>query len=120
MKYYDLDKIKAFISKNLTQIDRIDIGIMEDWMDTNQRIFANGRLLVELPEAGKKVMFREIHGSMWGTPAMRVVYSDGCVDVVKCYFEAGPKILPSKRDEIANYYREKKGNKRLGWDGRFI
>jgi len=116
MKYYDLTKIKLFINHKKGKIDRIDIGIREDWLDTNQRIFANGKLLVDLPKEGNKVAFRGIHGSMWGTPVMRVVLIDGSVNVIKCFFEVGPRFLPN---EVQGILEKNKSRhvKCLGWDG---
>lgn len=116
MKYYDLTKIKLFIRRKKDRIDRIDIGIREDWLSTNQRIFANGKLLVDLPQDGNKVAFRSVQGSMWGTPVMRVVNIDGSVDVVKCFFEVGPRLLPNRMQQIDDSFRERHV-KRLRWDG---
>ena len=117
MKYYDLVKIRLFIEHRKNRIDRIDIGIREDWLSTSQRIFAMGKLLTELPNEGNKITFRNIQGSMWGTPVMRVVNKDGSVDVVKCYFEVGPRLLPAKVQEMDDDHRNRHV-KRLGWDGR--
>ena len=116
MRYYDLVKIKLYVNRKKDKIDRIDIGVREDWLNTNQRIYANGRFLCDLPKEGNKVEFRGIHGSMWGTPVMRVVETDGGVDVVKCFFEVGPRFLPNKVQQIDQEYRTKHV-KRLGWDG---
>lgn len=116
MKYYDLVKIKLYVNRRKDKIDRIDIGIREDWMNTNQRIFVNGHFIVDLPEEGNKVAFRSIQGSMWGTPVMRVVGIDGGVDVIKCYFETGPRLMPHRAQEIDTDHRLRH-IKRLGWDG---
>lgn len=116
MKYYDLVKIKLYVNRRKDKIDRIDIGIREDWINTNQRIFVNGHFIVDLPEEGNKVAFRSIHGSMWGTPVMRVVGIDGSVEVVKCFFETGPRLLPGKAQEMDTESRLRHV-KRLGWDG---
>lgn len=116
MKYYDLAKIRLFVSKNKDKINRIDIGIREDWIATNQRIFFNGKLIADLPAEGNKIAFRAIQGSMWGTPVMRVVWNNGSVDVVKCFFEVGPRLLPNRMQEIDEDHRNRH-IKRLGWDG---
>jgi hypothetical protein len=116
MKYYDAERIYKYIQINKEKIDRIDLGIMEDWMATNQRISANGQLLIEFPRAGKKLAIRSTHGSEWGTPVMRVVLKDGAVNVLNAYKSSGKEISPSKVKTIIAEYKSR-GVKMLGWDG---
>ena len=116
MKYYDGRVIRRYIDRNHKSIDRIDIGIMEDWINTNQRIYANDQLLIDLPREDKQLMIREIRGSMWGTPVMRVVFKDGKVQVLNAYKTIGNNMLPQKIQSIIDEYKEK-GVRMLGWDG---
>ena len=81
MRYYDAQIIVRYIGRNKARLDRIDIGIMEDWLETNQRIYADDKLLIDLPRGDKPLIIRSIQGSMWGTPVMRVVFKDGKVIV---------------------------------------
>jgi hypothetical protein len=116
MKYYDAERIYEYIQANKEKIDRIDLGIMEDWIATNQRIYANGQLLIEFPRAGKKLAIRSAHGSEWGTPVMRVVLKDGAVNVLNAYKSAGNEMSHNKVQRIIAEYKSK-GVKMLGWDG---
>ena len=116
MKYYDSHKIFRYVQKNKERIDRIDAGIMEDWLNTCQRIFAYGKLLIDIPTENNKVEIHGINGSMWGTPVMRVIMLDGSVLVLKCYDEQGPRLLPNKLNDFILEQKEK-GVRMMGWDG---
>lgn len=116
MRYYDTHAIVRYIGRNKENLDRIDLGIMEDWIGTNQRIYANDKLLIDLPRGDKPLIIRSIQGTMWGTPVMRVVLKNGIVNVVNAFKSVGSNMPPDKVQITLEEYR-KNGVKMLGWDG---
>lgn len=116
MRYYDAQIIVRYIGRNKARLDRIDIGIMEDWLETNQRIYADDKLLIDLPRGDKPLIIRSIQGSMWGTPVMRVVFKDGKVIVLNAFKSVGNNMSPDKVQKTLDEYK-KNGVKMLGWDG---
>ena len=116
MMYYDAQTIVRYIGRNKAKLDRIDLGIMEDWMETNQRIYAGDKLLIDLPRGDKPLIIRSIQGSMWGTPVMRVVFRDGTVNVINAFKTVGHNMSPDRAQKIISEYKQK-GVKMLGWDG---
>lgn len=116
MKCYDAQTIYRYVCRNKAKLDRVDVGIMEDWISTNQRIYADGRFLIDFPRDNKKFTIRGIQGSMWGTPVMRVVFVDGTVNVLNAYKSVGRDMAPNKVQSIIAEFQHK-GIKMLGWDG---
>lgn len=115
MRCYDTYSIIRYVSRYKSNLDRIDIGIREDWMNTNQRIYSNGKLLIDLPRRDKPLIIRGIRGSMWGTPVMRAVFKDGKVDVVSAFKTVGSNMSPVKMQDIIT--ETKQFGKVLGWNG---
>ena len=116
MRKYDVQTIIRYIGRNKAKLEKIDIGIMEDWLETSQRIYENGKLLIDFPRGDKPLVIRAIQGSMWGTPVMRAVYKNGMVNVINAFKTVGRNTSPDKVQEILEEYK-KNGVKMLGWDG---
>lgn len=81
MKYYDFEKIKQFIEQHKNIIETASLGFNEDWFWTAETVFENGEFSKQLNEETK---IAGINGSMWATPTMEIVYTDGTEEKIEC------------------------------------
>lgn len=92
MKFYDAKFVKGYIEAYKSVIDTITLGIKEDWRNTSDTIFANGKLKKKFFKGNNKVEVMGITGSGWGTPIMEVIAKDGSTTLIECFFDDGNKI----------------------------
>lgn len=83
MKEYDFETAHRYIEDNADNISIATLGISEDWFWTAERVFEDGKFLIDLTVDDVKI--GGINGSDWTTPVMAVEYKDGTEKIADCY-----------------------------------
>lgn len=86
MKYYDYKKARDIISAMQEDIDTATLGMDGDWFWTAERIFENGRTIVNL--FNEDLVLAGINGSYWATPTLDIKLKSGDTLTIPCYYEA--------------------------------
>lgn len=101
MKSYDAERIKAYIEENKDNIRSVSIGLKEDWSQTNDLCYEDGKFRMNLNR--KKLTVMGISGSHWATPCMRVTYKDGTSEVLYCFSDDGDEADEAEKREAMKF-----------------
>lgn len=89
MKFYNPRFIKQFCEENKWKIERVEIGMLEDWDCTCYTVYAHCELAKHIKWNADRVCVMGICGSTWATPVMLVTYIDGHQEYVECWVDDG-------------------------------
>lgn len=113
MANYDYVNIKKFIQMHSDLIDRVVVGMQEDFYWTAETIYEDGRFLVDLDE---EPHIAGIQGSSWATPVMDIYYKNGEEETKNAFVG---EVTPEKKPEwfelgvLSSPYQDER-------DGKFL
>jgi hypothetical protein len=87
MRVYDFDLAKIITDKYAhdTEVEKIYLGIHEDWRSAIT-IYENGEAIKNIKEEAAE---HRLRGSNWGTPVIQVNFKNGTQIVFNCFIEDG-------------------------------
>lgn len=85
MKFYNSQFIKQFCEQHKDEIRSVVVGMLEDWICTNETVFFNGHMASWFDCNADRIKVRGISGSTWATPIMVVFYKDGQEEQYECF-----------------------------------
>lgn len=89
MRKYYTAFIKQYIEEHKDEVESIDCGMMEDWFYTAETIFSGGQFNPSYSWDSTSINVAGITGSTWATPVMQVLFKDGRIEIVNCFFDDG-------------------------------
>lgn len=90
MKNYDFELAEKIIETfcRSTDVDRVSMGMQEDWFWTAEDVYSDGKILPNL----KEKVIGGINGSRWATPVIQVDLSNGETHTFNCYTQEGEEV----------------------------